>query len=212
MVEELVASNRQRAECYRLLAASFCLPGKEFIEEDLSGNLAAALAPVCPEAVAHAKGMAESITKYDMRTGILVDYSALFIGPFKLLAPPYGSVYMEEGRTLMGDSTVDAVKTYLKAGVEMDDQHKDMPDHISVELEFMYYLITREIEAEAGQDTEGVERYRKAQKDFLSRHIGAWVFKFAEDMKNNAKTSFYTSLADCTTVFLQAEMNAGKTE
>jgi TorA maturation chaperone TorD len=207
MHDESVRINSQRADIYRLLSACYCLPGKEFVEEGLADNLAAALEPVCPDAVPCAREMASALSSSDMERGILVDYSALFVGPFKLLAPPYGSVYLETERRVMGDSTIDAVLTYRKAGVELDaDQQKDMPDNIAVELEFMYFLIDKEAEARTNSKPEEAAKYADLRKDFMKRHLGAWAFKFTEAVKVGAKNPFYKNLALCTETFLQQEM------
>ena len=42
-----------------------------------------------------------------------IDFAKLFVGPFKLLAPPYGSIYLEDKR-LMRESTLDVMKYYRK--------------------------------------------------------------------------------------------------
>jgi TorA maturation chaperone TorD len=136
-----------------------------------------------------------------------VDYSRLFIGPMKLVAPPYGSVYLEGGRRLMGDTTVDAVLIYRQAGLELDrDTHKDMPDHIAVELEFMYFLLLKETEGLRNGDNETATRYANIRKDFLKRHLGAWAFDFLKDMREGAHNDFYKNLALCTEAFLKEEI------
>ncbi|MDP3297573.1 MAG: molecular chaperone TorD family protein [Thermodesulfovibrionia bacterium] len=205
LTEEFIQKETHRADCYRLLSACYCKPGKEFIEEGLVKNLITALEPICNNAVPFAKDMDNALSKYT-NTEILVDYSALFIGPFGLLAPPYGSVYLEGKRTVMGDTTIDAVKYYRKAGVEMDPAQKDMPDHISVELEFMYYLINKGLEAYQNSDNEGFLNYHNMQEDFLRRHIGVWMPKFAKDLREGAKNPFYKNLADCTLTFIKSDM------
>jgi len=210
-MDESAARNKQRAECYRLLAACYCMPGKEFIEEGLAGNLAEALETVCPDAIPYAKEMVKALDGYDFsspKNDILIDFSALFVGPFALLAAPYGSVYLEKEKArLMGDSTIDAVKTYRSAGVKMDNSQDDMPDHISVEMEFIYYLLNREDEAGKAGNKEEADRFRQIRENFMERHLGAWAFDFTKKMREAAKTSFYSGLADCTTAFLRSEMN-----
>jgi len=173
----------------------------------LKKGLPSALEPVCPGAVPYAREMADALSNSDLERGILVDYSALFVGPFKLLAPPYGSVYLENDKRLMGDSTIDAVLTYRKAGVELDaDQQKDMPDNIAVELEFMYFLILKELDCRAESKPEEAAKYAVIRRDFLKRHLGAWAFKFADAVKTGAKNQFYKNLALCTEAFLRREM------
>jgi TorA maturation chaperone TorD len=208
MQNKLTEKNLHRAGVYRLLSACYCLPDEEFREEGLAENLAAALEPVCAEAVPYARAMAEALAESDLTTGLLVDYSALFIGPFKLKAPPYGSVYLDKERRLMGDTTVDAVMMYRKAGVEMDaEEQKDIPDNIVVELEFMYYLISKEFESLTDSNLEEAARFAGIREDFMKKHLGAWAFKFTENVKQGAKNDFYKNLAICTEIFLGQEMD-----
>lgn len=208
--EDFIRKEQKRADCYRLLAACYCTPEKEFIEEGLVRNLTAALDAVCKDAVPFAGQMEDALLK-DTNLQILVDYSALFLGPRKLLAPPYGSVYLDGNRNVMGDSTIEAVKFYKKAGVEMDPEQKDIPDHISVELEFMYYLISRELEAYRNSDEAEALKYFEMQEDFLKRHLGAWAPKFAKDLKEGAQNPFYQNLADCMLTFIKADKEYLKT-
>ncbi|MBI4653495.1 MAG: molecular chaperone TorD family protein [Nitrospirae bacterium] len=209
LTEELIQREDYRAQCYRLLSACYCTPEentlKQFKEEGLVKNLITALEPICDNAAPFARNMDDALSKYT-NTEILVDYSALFIGPFELLAPPYGSVYLEGKRTVMGDTTIDAVKHYRKAGVEMDPAQNDIPDHISVELEFMYYLINKGVEAYQNANNEEALKYINMQEDFLRRHLGVWVPKFAKDLRNGAQNSFYKNLADCTLAFIKSDM------
>ena len=64
------------------------------------------------------------------------DFSRLFIGPFKLLAPPYGSIYLDGNSCLMGASTMEVRQLYRNEG--LNPVIKEAPDHIAIELEFMY--------------------------------------------------------------------------
>jgi len=48
----------------------------------------------------------------------------------------------------------------------------DQPDHVCAEMEFMHYLCFKEAAASERQETGGL---RLAQRDFLSRHLCAWL-------------------------------------
>ncbi len=205
LTDEFIQNEAYRADVYRLLSACYCKPGQEFIEEGLAKNLAAALEPVYSEAVSLAKNMDEALAAHSVQD-ILIDYSALFVGPLQLIAPPYGSTYLEGVRTVMGETTVDAVRYYRRAGVEMDPDQKDIPDHISVELEFMYYLISREIEAYRNSNQDEAQKNLQIQNDFMKQHLGAWVPQFARQVKDGAGNSFYKNLADCTHTIIKADM------
>jgi TorA maturation chaperone TorD len=133
-----------------------------------------------------------------------IDYSQLFVGPFKLLAPLYGSFYLEDN-TVMGESTVDARNWYENEGLNI--VIKDAPDHIAMELEFMYYLIARQTQAAKEENHQDILLYQQKQKSFLSVHLAKWLPEFAENVQKNAQTEFYKKLAELTRIFVQKDFH-----
>lgn len=122
-----------------------------------------------------------------------IDYSRLFVGPFEVLSPPYGSVYLEEGKKTYGDSTIDIIQLYQEE--KLNVMMKEPPDHIAIELEFMYYLQTKECDALNKNDLGKSTKYRKKQEQFIKRHLSVWVEEFADSIFNNAESEFYKLLA-----------------
>ena len=131
-----------------------------------------------------------------------IDFSKLFAGPYEMSAAPYGSVYLDAERKMMGDSTQDVRNRYREAGLDTAKTFKDAPDHISAELEFMYYLIFKEIEAFSNSDTETAIGFTQKQKAFLEDHLMAWVPQFTNSITENAENPFYADLAKVTEIFL----------
>ena len=135
---------------------------------------------------------------------LAVDAAKLFIGPFELLAPPYGSVYLENSRVVMGESTIDAEKLYIDEGLNLE--LKEAPDHITIELEFMSYLNFLQVEALNASNMESAQLYRKKQLAFLDDHLGRWVFKFTENITTFSHTEFYKNVAVLTDALIQADI------
>ncbi len=106
----------------------------------------------------------------------------------------------------MGDSTMEVIRVYEEQGLVMDRDFKNLPDHITVELEFIYYLIFKEIEALERSDMHGAYEFIKEQKFFLDRFLKSWIGPFCDKMKEGAMSEFYRSLADCVCTFIR---NAG---
>lgn len=204
--DKFLETEGHREDVYRLLSACYCVPEPELREPALLDRLTGSLDGVCREAVGFAEQMKAALSQYTERA-LLVDYSKLFLGPFKLLAPPYGSVYLEPERKLMGDSTADVIRWYQQAGVSFDHAQKDLPDHIAVELEFMSYLIWKEREAWRVGDGDAARQRLEDQQAFLARHLGAWVRDFAQAVKDGTSNLFYRSLADCTTTFIESDLS-----
>ena len=139
---------------------------------------------------------------------LTVDFSRLFVGPYSLLAPPYGSVYLEGKRRLMEDSTMDILLRYADAGLTTSEDFNDIPDHIRAELEFMHYLIIKEIDAAYNGDTNQLTTILESQRAFLENHLCAWISDFADNVAANAQTAFYRKLARTTEAFVNDDHRA----
>jgi TorA maturation chaperone TorD len=136
---------------------------------------------------------------------LAVEYAALFLGPGEHV-PPYESVYAERGTgTLWGEQTV-AVRRYVQAaGFECEGKHAGIPDHVSVELEFMSELSRREAEAWSRSDRAAAANCLEYQQEFMSEHLGTWVFRFCERVVEAAGLPFYRDIARLTSEFLDEE-------
>lgn len=198
--EDFLSNEKARGSSYRLLSESYLLPDEGLVET-LAG-LAGSLENVCPEAARHVPRIEDKI---DIET-LKIDHSKLFVGPYKLLAPPYGSIYLEGEGTLMGNSTMDVRNMYREAGLDVSEDHKDAPDHISAELEFMYFLIFKCVESVEKSGLDGVTDHLNRQMGFLENHLGAWVSEFAERVADNAETEFYKNLARCIKIFVEKDL------
>jgi TorA maturation chaperone TorD len=201
-IGDFIPKEKGKGDCYRLLSACFYQPQKEtFIQEELFTNLQGLLRPISHDAAAHASAMEKAFLKYS-EEDLLVAYAKLFVGPNELLAPPYGSVYLDGEKTVMGDSTIEAIKMYEEQGLSMDGEFKNLPDHITVEMEFIYYLIFKEVEALENSQWGAALDFIKAQELFFDRFLERWVNPFCDKIQQGTDNEFYTSLADCVSVFI----------
>jgi TorA maturation chaperone TorD len=196
---EIVAA----ADCFRLLAACFYEPDKPlFQEQEICENLALLLQELSPEAAGDAKRMAEHLMHLDQNT-LAVDYATLFIGPFELLAAPYGSIYLDRKRAVMGDSTIKVLRYYQEAGLNVEVN--EPPDHIAIELEFMSFLYGKEAEAREQAQEDDIRKYHELRIDFFTTILQAWVFDFCEAVGKGTTNQFYSALADCLANFVEAQ-------
>lgn len=190
-----------REDLCRYLAACYYEPDPAFEEEAMFDALLAAARLAGFDLAAHAQRLGEAF-KYATTEELLLDYTRLFLGPTSILAKPYGSVWLEEEERLMGDSTMAVLELYREADFEMDDDFKELPDHIAAELEFLYLLLFRENEARKGNDTGKLAAVLDLQERFLRRHLGAWIGKFSAAVKAGAQCDFYRELAGLTEKFV----------
>jgi TorA maturation chaperone TorD len=197
--------DRDRSHAYRLLGMLFWAPRHgDWVRDQVGEGLAEVLARLYPDsgAAASAAALGDALREVEA-LALEVDHAALFVGPFRLEAPPYGSVHLEEGRTLMGDSTVAAARCYAEAGLATIAH--EPPDHIGIELEFMAYLAARSATARAAGDERQAEQLARAQRRFLGEHLGAWAPRFCDAMRHGARTCFYRALAECLGHVIDAE-------
>ncbi len=199
---ELIVREKKRENCFRFLSGFFYFPEKSlFVEANLFENLTGYLQTVCIDAVRFAVEMEKNIHNYTDKE-LQVDYAKLFKGPYELLAPPYGSVYLDEGRRVMGDSTMEVIQVYEQEGLARSNDFKDLPDHVVVEMEFMSFLIYQELEALEKSDVETAQKYMDKQEAFLKIFLRQWIPPFCCKIKEGTENSFYTSLADCLSTFI----------
>jgi len=196
-----------REDAYRLLAACYYPPSKVLIEESCCVTLAALLESVAADAASHAHDAAIAGSNSSLDS-LAVEHARLFIGPFQLVAPPYGSIYLDDAKTVMGDSTARVAAFYHSCGLHLADDFHELPDHIAVELEFMSYLAFKQREAEATGDKEEVARIVCLQREFLDRFLMPWLAPFTSAIITDGEAPFYQAIAHCTAAFINADYNA----
>jgi TorA maturation chaperone TorD len=141
---------------------------------------------------------------------LAVEYARLFLGPAKHISPHESIHHDNDGGdwgTHWGKATVEVKKFIESAGLEYISEYSGMPDHISVELEFMQQATSREAQAWESGDSEGALYCLKMEKKFLDDHIMKWVPLFCDKIINAAELPFYSEIAKLTKSFLEIDMD-----
>lgn len=193
-MEETLDSICQRADSYKFLSECYNLPDNLLIQKVIN--------------VAQNNQFFADLSNcihsgFDLES-LKIDYAQLFVGPFKLLAPPYGSFYLED-KKFMGDSTIHARKFYENEG--LDVVINDAPDHIAIELEFIYCLAVKQTQAAKDGNLQDIQLYQQKQKLFLCSHTARWLTKFVENIQEHAQTKFYKKLSRLTKLFIENDLN-----
>ncbi|OGU00580.1 MAG: molecular chaperone TorD [Geobacteraceae bacterium GWC2_48_7] len=196
-----------REDAYRLLAACYYSPTQALLDENCCSALANLLAVVAPDAAAHAAEAAAFSGDLSVEA-LAVEHARLFIGPFQLVAPPYGSIYLDDSKTVMGDSTAKVATFYHSCGLHMADDFLELPDHFAVELEFMSYLAFMQREASSVGNNVEKKRLIGLQKEFLDTFLLPWLQPFTAAVINDGEAPFYQALARCTAAFIKADSEA----
>lgn len=102
----------------------------------------------------------------------------------------------------MGDSTMQVLEMYRQAGLDLSGDFLEVPDHIAAELEFLSFLVSKELEIFHRGDREEAFRYLEMQREFLDQYLRPWVDPFADKIRAAAGHDFYRLLASCLSTFV----------
>ncbi len=118
---------------------------------------------------------------------LLTEYTSCMVNDFKeLKCPPYESWYIQ--KTIYGNIVEKLMATYLKYGLNVQ---KELPDHVSTEMEFTSFLYFVSLDKEADE--------------FVSEHILRWVPKLAKDIQENAKGEYTRLIGVALSKFMKSE-------
>jgi DMSO reductase family type II enzyme chaperone len=194
---EAGAAAEARSRLYLLLSGAVSFPEREFHSQVTTGAWARELASLCAQLPYRlnpgSEGRWRGPSDYD---AFQSEYIRLFeVGARgRAPCPLYSGHHSPDRMRTMEE----LVRFYNFFGLKIAPGH--MPDHASVELEFMHYLAAR-------QEEEGEDRtsYLLAQRDFLDRQLLNWWPRLATALKRERTVSFYKSLAAFGLQFLQAD-------
>lgn len=147
----------------------------------------AALRPLYADGSPEADGldaMARALEGADL-LDVQRDYTALFIGAWKMLAPPYASYHLDGARQLGGPSTVAVEDAYRARGLVLSQERRKPGDHLSVMLEFLFVLLRDGAGGADGADAQAAA--------FFHRFVAPWVPAWGRSVADQAKTGFYAA-------------------
>lgn len=108
-------------------------------------------------------------------------WQRLFIGPWALPAPPWGSVWLDRESVLFGDSTLALRQWMRENAIAFEVQQNEPEDHFGTLLMLAAWL------AENGRDAE--------RDQLLAWHLLPWSQRFLTVFIEEARHPFYTGLA-----------------
>jgi TorA maturation chaperone TorD len=123
------------------------------------------------------------------------DYTRLFIGPGQVLAPPWESVFVKEGRMIFQESTLRVREWYLRYDLEPVSLYKEPDDHIGLELLFLAHLAGLSLAALRKQDEAEFTATIEAQRGFLSEHVLTWASIWCDQVGVYCRTDFFRGIA-----------------
>jgi putative dimethyl sulfoxide reductase chaperone len=196
-----------RQDLCRFLSACYYEPAPEFAEEKLFDSIVIAAARLHPDLAATAQKLREAFDAQDLQT-LLVDYTRLFLGPIDALAKPYGTSWLPAQPPAEDNPPPAVLELYSEGGFDIDDAFQELPDHVAVELEFLYLLNFTQNQARQAGDSDALAASEQLQQRFLDEHLGAWIGPFAAAVQAGAETPFYQVLATLTERFVRMQSGA----
>ena len=135
------------------------------------------------------------------------EYTYLLIGPNKLPAPPWESVYITKERLILQESTMRVRRAYLKYQLLPAEYPHVADDHIAMELDFMARLAQMSQKSLDEGDMEKLETLLADQSAFLDEHLLKWVGAFAEEIQGAKTRHLYPQMVLLTERFLRNDRN-----
>lgn len=126
------------------------------------------------------------------------EYTRLFIGPGRLPAPPYESMYRDH--RMHGPSLLELKQFYREVGIERHG-YAEPEDNIAFEMRLMNYLGEKMLQ-------EDKETSLELQKRFMDEHLLKWVPDFCDELFASDQSDFYKGIAKFTKGFLFFDRSA----
>ena len=133
------------------------------------------------------------------------EYMRLFVGPTKLVAPPWESVYRSKQALLFQESTLAVRQFYKKFGMEPEALMRVPDDSLGLETAFMEILCEKANQALEQDDEKTLKHILDGQRIFLDSHLLVWIPKFLEKMEDTPSDLLYPQLTLVLDSFLKRD-------
>jgi TorA maturation chaperone TorD len=131
----------------------------------------------------------------ELLEGLRADYTRLFVGPGRVLAPPWESVYFSKERLTFQEQTLQVRQCYARFGLQCEKLYNEPDDHIGLELAFTAHLSSLAAQAIERVDQKALADIFDAQRSFLSEHLLTWAAGWCAHVLQESRTGFYPGIA-----------------
>lgn len=136
------------------------------------------------------------------------EYTRLFLGPDKLIAPPWESCYTAKERALFQESTLHVRSWYQQYSYVPAGYPSHPDDHISLMMHFLA-LTTERAKTCLEQDLLcGYKSLLEGQKLFEKNHILNWMDAYCADMDKSETKLLYPQLVRAMAAFIAYDQQA----
>jgi putative dimethyl sulfoxide reductase chaperone len=189
-----------RAELYLCIARAFLPPSSEESFDGLRNLLSDDLEELGRELEYDLSGVIgayrTAVQAIPDHAALLREYSRLFLAP-PLPVNINTGVYLDGG--IAGDAVLALDALYRQHGVQRSDEFHDLSDHITVQLEFLAYLLASAASVADAGDKARAEALVQAAADLRDRYIRNWLPRFTQALEKavraGGQSSPYLALA-----------------
>jgi len=149
------------------------------------------------------------IYKNSDKTKLIEEYLNVDFADVSLLhLTPYESFYTRDDAMIDSGGENKALQFYDKFDfvVEKDKARVVSPDHIAVEMEFVYEMIKAEKKALEDENQEIADEIRVLQLEFVKEHLASWAPMYLINVINEASTPFYHDVAMLSLDFILGDL------
>jgi TorA maturation chaperone TorD len=167
------------------LAQAFSYPARG-VDETLSG-LCTLDSEGCCSYAADVEAVLDAARAFADDTQAQLAYTQLFIGSFKMEAPPYASYYLDGTHEVEGPTTAEVRAVYRQFGLQLDAHEHAPADHLR-------YLVAFEAQLARRFEETGQSSFSDAFEDFADDYLRSWLPTFLELVDAHAEHAYYRLL------------------
>jgi len=133
----------------------------------------------------------DALARNDLNSEVLaLEHTRLFE---KGVSPPYETSYNIEREEVKTHDLVDVAGFYAAFGIK---PHRELPDHVVSELEFMSLLCLKEAYALSHRKRKEAKICAETQRKFIKEHLGPWLSPFHKRVQENAHLPVYPAISN----------------
>lgn len=133
------------------------------------------------------------------------EYNNMFVGPLKIIAPPWESIYVGKEAMLFQESTLRVRQFYRSFGMIPEGYPRVADDSLALELAFMAELASRSVKALAEGNDEELKNNVVGSSKFLEAHLLVWVPKLVEKLVDATSDILYPQMCLILDSFLKQD-------
>lgn len=205
MVNTSMDLAKHRCDTYGFLAGIF---RQELTAEQIKGMINTGVLNLLVEAGARIDLNFFNRPAEQIEEDLAIEFTALFIGPGKHINP-HESIYVPDSTGKVGyywgECTSDFKNWVEHYGLTMSKKFESIPDHVSVELEFMQRVVEQEKLVRERGDENTIKKCLEVERTFFNKHIKSWMPLFFDRVIGSANFDFYREVAKVAKDFLIEE-------